>query len=143
MSSVVSQTLPYHIFPDLNVFVVKASGELALASLFQHVQELLGDRQYKPGTNAIYDLRQVTRVVGLNDTMRDMAAQVSDHRVISEQSRASVIIPEDNHTLDYMAKLYATMAMTSHIEFRSFFAKDILQALKFVGVPGQTELLED
>lgn len=129
-----NQSLPFRVFPELNLVLVKGTGVITLFEVHQHFLQVIKHPQFEMGMNAFYDFRLVERLIGDEEIIEKTAQSISDNRVVTKAARTAILLPGSDTTLHLMAHRYINMTQGSLMTFKVFDESELQDALHFVSL---------
>ena len=122
----------YKINSEQNLVACKPEHDFSFQQLFEHLNKLLSDPEFKLGMNGLYDFTLVKHVSGDLQALLNTAETMEDPNVISKPANIAIIVESLDCHMFKVFEGYCLMASSSLATYKVFTKDTYSQALSFV-----------
>ena len=121
--------LPFDIFPDDNLIVVAAEGDLLFEDLVGHVEDFMNHDDFCSGMNIFYDLSEVSSLGGQLQTLLESAESLNCCNFIPVPAK-TVFFTNNNEATGRMLEGFCIM--TRYTRVPHFIASTLNEAFSIL-----------
>lgn len=127
-------SIHYFIYPEQNLIVAKASGQITFSDVKGFIQSLFSDPEHRMGMDCFLDASQVVGMQGNLEHYLEATDIIANVALVNVPSKTAIIIEDNNVMHANLVKGFILMTSASNTEHRAFKMSNKRDALEFLGI---------
>lgn len=120
--------IDYYIDQNRQTVMAKAAGELTFDEIIAHYHVLFSDPLFYQGISGYYDFTQVSHVTGDVTSFAQIAKDMGDNSIITQDAYVAIVVPDDNDSIKSIFEAYAQMMDYTNMHVSVFTDESIALA---------------
>ena len=127
-------SIEYQVFADINKMAAKVTGDITFRQMIEFLVVLGQSGDYKQGMNCIYDFSHCTSIGGDLSKLSKFGDAISDENHVTEYSKTSLLIPDNNPQLKKLVEGIVLMSSQSAVKHKIFDYSKKREAFAYIDI---------